>query len=116
MAVRAEHHTRSNPERSSTMSGIPGVTVTPATGTAVVVNNKKDGIKKYSIFFAGLILAAILEGVQQLFPGLEATIQLLIGLLQKIGLIGAGVALTSPFDIRGFVLDKTGLVTGSRVK
>lgn len=86
-----------------------------AAGEAVVINNKRDGIKKYSLFFGGLIFAAILEGVQQLWPGMTPFIAVLIGALQKLGILGGAMALTSPFDKRGVVIHGDGTITGDKI-
>lgn len=85
------------------------------TGETVVINNKKDGIKKYSLFFGGLILAAILEGVQQLWPNVSPWIAVAIGALQKLGIMGGAMALTSPFDQRGVVIHPSGAITGEKI-
>lgn len=84
-------------------------------GETVVVNNKKDGVKKYSLFFGSLILGAVIQGIQQLWPNMTPFLHLLLEGIQYLGFAGGTLALTSPFDKRGVVLNTDGSVTGTKL-
>ena len=106
------------------MSNIPGVTISdniPGTkpetipGSTVVVNNKRDGVKKYGIFFGSLVLAAVVEGVRQSWPQYGGFVDLALqGLTYLFPTLGAAF-LTSPLDLRGVVLHHNGNVSGTKV-
>lgn len=87
------------PETANTVS------VSQVEGKTVVVNNKLDGAKKTTLMTIALVIASILTSLRGVFPKYDGIIEI----VEKIAYAGAGYALTSPLDIRGVVISKSGL-------
>jgi hypothetical protein len=79
-------------------------------GQTVVVNNQRDGMKKYLLFFAGLIIAALAQGVVELWPNMGPAVKFGLDMLTLIGVGGGSVMLTSPLDKRGLIMNDAGRV------
>jgi len=93
-------------------------TVTVANTTAgetVVINNKKDGLKKYSMFFGGVVLAALIQGVKAAFPKFGPIVDVVLDILSAAFPAIGAMFLTSPLDQRGVVINKNGSVTGDKI-
>lgn len=86
------------------------VTVAQTSGTTVVVNNKRDGMRKWSIALAMFLASAIINQVRVQFPQYGEFLEGILRIAEGAGLFGAGMVLTSPFDKRGVVLNQDGSV------
>lgn len=93
------------------MSTENSVTVAEVGGKTVVVNNKRDGVKKYSLFFLGILLSILLQFAKAKFPAhtneIDKILDFAIMLFPSLGTL----ALTSPLDKRGVVIEKNNSVS-----
>jgi hypothetical protein len=91
------------------------VTVAESPGKTVVVNNTRDGVKKYGTAVAMFVLAAVLQKLKEVYGfdpnDTKSWGPFIMDMLSALGLAGGGLALTSPFDKRGVVIDKENNIT-----
>jgi hypothetical protein len=87
------------------------VTVAEVAGKTVVVNNKRDGIRKYSLFFLGILISVLLQYAKAKFPNHTAEIDKIVDFAIMLFPSLGTLALTSPFDKRGVVIDKDNSVS-----
>lgn len=84
-------------------------------GETVVINNKKDGLKKYSIFFAAVVISALIQGVKAAFPKFSGVVDVILDVASAAFPAIGAMFLTSPLDQRGLVINKDGTVTGDKI-